>query len=325
MNEFDRVKDKVEILLDPRQVVMLALGTMVIAGALFAAGYVLGQRNAPLAPIAAAPVNLEAIDATARAARPPATSNPPLALGEVEFLFPSALTARPARKRPNVQSLDAHKVRLPEVVLAAPRPAPRPQLKAEASTETPERAAPDDGAKTAKPSGTGTTVTTPTAEPAEETESATSAADEKVLAEAASVASAPTTSSGPAKPVPAAAPATANVGVPPSSDGSEDADSASTAEDAPPSRPVPPVASGPERTYTLQVKSVPGKAEADAFVASLRRAGFEPYVVLADIPGRGRYYRVRVGRFPTLEAAKRFQRRYRAQSGQPDAGYITDL
>ncbi|MCB9537976.1 MAG: SPOR domain-containing protein [Myxococcales bacterium] len=79
------------------------------------------------------------------------------------------------------------------------------------------------------------------------------------------------------------------------------------------------------RKLTLQVKAAKEKAEADAFVAELRRAGFEPHVILADVPGKGRFYRVRVGRFESMPEARDFQRKYKALSGQPDGGFITDL
>ena len=75
----------------------------------------------------------------------------------------------------------------------------------------------------------------------------------------------------------------------------------------------------------MQVKAVPEKPQADAFVAELRQAGFQPHVILADIPGKGRFYRVRLGRFDSVEEARLFQRRYKALSGQPDGGFITDL
>lgn len=58
--------------------------------------------------------------------------------------------------------------------------------------------------------------------------------------------------------------------------------------------------------FTVQVGAMPNRAEADALVAQLRSRGLSPYVVEADIPGKGHFYRVRIGRFPTREAAQRY-------------------
>jgi cell division septation protein DedD len=95
-------------------------------------------------------------------------------------------------------------------------------------------------------------------------------------------------------------------------------------EDAPaPKAAEPPKPARPQ--YTLQVKAVQDKAEADAFIAELRKAGFEPQMILADLPGKGRWYRIRVGRFADMDEAREFQRKYKLKSGQPDAGFVTDL
>ena len=79
------------------------------------------------------------------------------------------------------------------------------------------------------------------------------------------------------------------------------------------------------RVYTLQVKAARDKAEADAFVKALRDKGFKPHLILVDIPKKGRFFRVRLGRFNSMPEARAFQRRYKATSGQPDGGFVTDL
>ena len=82
---------------------------------------------------------------------------------------------------------------------------------------------------------------------------------------------------------------------------------------------------GQKAQYTLQVKAARDKAEADAVAEKLRKAGFEPSLIVAEVPGKGRYYRVRVGRFENVEKAREFQRKLKAQSGLTDAGFVTDL
>jgi hypothetical protein len=58
--------------------------------------------------------------------------------------------------------------------------------------------------------------------------------------------------------------------------------------------------------YSLQAASMPNRAAAEEFAEKLVRAGVPAYVVSADIPGRGRWFRVRVGRFSSQEEAMRF-------------------
>jgi cell division protein FtsN len=55
--------------------------------------------------------------------------------------------------------------------------------------------------------------------------------------------------------------------------------------------------------FTLQLSSFQDKSEADAFLAAMRSAGFQPYVTEADVGGKGTFYRVRLGSFRSLDAA----------------------
>jgi septal ring-binding cell division protein DamX len=52
--------------------------------------------------------------------------------------------------------------------------------------------------------------------------------------------------------------------------------------------------------FTLQLGSFPDRAEAEAFA---RRFGAGPYVVESDIPGKGIWFRVRVGDYPSPKEA----------------------
>jgi cell division protein FtsN len=51
--------------------------------------------------------------------------------------------------------------------------------------------------------------------------------------------------------------------------------------------------------YTVQVSAFQTSEEAEAYKASLTRKGYEPYVIPAEIVGKGVWYRVRVGRYET--------------------------
>ncbi|MFY9611355.1 MAG: SPOR domain-containing protein [Blastocatellia bacterium] len=61
-----------------------------------------------------------------------------------------------------------------------------------------------------------------------------------------------------------------------------------------------------EVRYSLQAAAFPNKAGADEFCERLKRAGVPAYVASAEIAGRGRWFRVRVGRFETAQDADRF-------------------
>ena len=69
---------------------------------------------------------------------------------------------------------------------------------------------------------------------------------------------------------------------------------------------IPGANDGPARSgdYTIQVSSFQSAEEGMAFASSLERKGFRPYVVSAKIPGRGTWYRVRLGRFSNEAGAR---------------------
>ncbi|MBK7864799.1 MAG: SPOR domain-containing protein [Archangiaceae bacterium] len=68
-------------------------------------------------------------------------------------------------------------------------------------------------------------------------------------------------------------------------------------------RPVEATADG---SWTLQLSAYQDKAEADRFASDLRNRGYAPYVVESHVAGKGTWYRVRMGRFPSREAAGRY-------------------
>ena len=62
-------------------------------------------------------------------------------------------------------------------------------------------------------------------------------------------------------------------------------------------------AATPIGRFTLQLSAFPDKSDADQFLQKMRGAGFSPFLVHADVPGRGIFYRVRVGDYATMKAA----------------------
>lgn len=59
--------------------------------------------------------------------------------------------------------------------------------------------------------------------------------------------------------------------------------------------------------YTLQVAAHPDMDSAKQHMERLRKMGLEPHVISASIPGKGKFYRVRVGKFHSMEEARNFQ------------------
>ncbi|MBW2735390.1 MAG: SPOR domain-containing protein [Deltaproteobacteria bacterium] len=55
--------------------------------------------------------------------------------------------------------------------------------------------------------------------------------------------------------------------------------------------------------FTLQLSSFQDKHEAEQYIQSLQSKGHSPQVMPTKIPGRGLWYRVRVGRFTSWKAA----------------------
>ena len=75
--------------------------------------------------------------------------------------------------------------------------------------------------------------------------------------------------------------------------------------DAPPA--AAPASAGHEGGYQLQVSSFHTQGEAQAFADQLRARGHKAYVLAANVPGRGMWYRVRIGPFSTQRAAAEYR------------------
>lgn len=73
-----------------------------------------------------------------------------------------------------------------------------------------------------------------------------------------------------------------------------------------------PASPGREGEYTLQVVSYDTSERAEAFAEELRARGHRAFVRSAEVPGRGRYWRVRIGPFDRLVDAETYRRRFEA-------------
>ena len=75
-----------------------------------------------------------------------------------------------------------------------------------------------------------------------------------------------------------------------------------------PAAAVPKTSDGtvPNGPFTLQLGASQNRDDAERMVSRLREKGYAPYIISADVPGKGTFYRVRMGSFPTREAAGRY-------------------
>ncbi|MGH7891525.1 MAG: SPOR domain-containing protein, partial [Thermodesulfobacteriota bacterium] len=67
-----------------------------------------------------------------------------------------------------------------------------------------------------------------------------------------------------------------------------------------------PAGSLPGGKFTVQVASYREKGDARELADRLTRKGYQAFVAEAEVPGKGTWYRVRVGRFGTRKEAASF-------------------
>jgi DedD protein len=77
-----------------------------------------------------------------------------------------------------------------------------------------------------------------------------------------------------------------------------------------PERPGAIAPAGSEGPFTLQVVSFQTRDAADRFVNALRARGHRAFLAQADLPGRGRSFRVRIGPFTTRREALLYQKSF---------------
>ena len=76
----------------------------------------------------------------------------------------------------------------------------------------------------------------------------------------------------------------------------------------------PPTETAADGAWTVQLSAYQDKGEADRFAAGLRDKGYAPYIVEASIPGKGTWFRVRMGRFGNKDAASRYMEDFRRET-----------
>jgi DedD protein len=274
MRDTHRMREKYDLSLDSRQVVSLLIGGIVVLGAVFVLGVLVGKKLAGTPRADHAPDLLTALDNKSDALER-ARAAPPLT-------FQEELT-RPAASTPTV-------ARLPPV---SPPPTP-------ASSTAPTVA------RVTAPAATPPTSATP-----------------------AAAAAAPTASK-PASPVRAAAVPVTTAAV---TEAKQERKPEAEKKAEPAARPPPPESVAtrsapaaahpapkvPEATsatgaFTLQLGASPNRDDAERQAARLREKGYAPYIVTAEVPGKGTWYRVRMGSFPTKDSATRYLQDFKRET-----------
>lgn len=253
MRDSHRMKEKFDLSLDNRQIVSLLIAGLVVLGAVFVLGVVVGKKLATNQQTAAAPDLLTALDQNAAKVEE--------VRKDASLTFQDELT----KKAPELPREE------PKVVVAEKKPEPAPQPKVEVKPE------PEQLAKVEEP------VVAP--EPKQDVK----AQETPKLAEA------PVKSDE--------IPTRTHDG------GLKDAFAAAAKKTA-----TPPTEVAPGGKFTLQLSATQTKEEAVRFAAKLKDQGYAPFIVEAQVPGRGTWYRVRMGSFPSKEAASKYLQDFKRET-----------
>lgn len=267
MRQAERIKEKVSLHLEGRQIALLVFFALAVSGGVFWAGFQLGRESAPKPTLTAsvldAPIAVEPAPPAAKPAAP-APAAPP------KYTYDRTLT----QPTPPVQ-IDDETLRIVH--------------------EKREALAAEDKDK---------------AQRALDTFAATGHAG--TAFEGKRLPGGPG-ADAPAGRAPAAAPK------PASEDEHARLDEGGVGDDEPaaPIEPPPaPAAGAPgEKAFTIQIKAFRAHDEAREFMAMLGQSGHKPYLATADVPGKGRFYRVRLGKFATMEAAERKRKAFERAEG----------
>jgi DedD protein len=259
MRDTHRMREKYDLSLDSRQVVSLLIGGIVVLGAVFVLGVLVGKKLAGTPRDDHAPDLLTALDHKSDALER-ARAAPPLTFQE-ELTRPVAST--------------------PTVVARVPSATPPP---------TPASSTAPTVARVTAPAATAPTSATP---------AAASKPAPPVRAAAVPVTTAAVVEK---KAEPAARPP------PPESVATRSAPAAA--------HPAPkvPEATSATGAFTLQLGASLNRDDAERQAARLREKGYAPYIVTAEVPGKGTWYRVRMGSFPSKDAATRYLQDFKRET-----------
>ncbi len=268
LRDVERWRDKIEVRLDNRQVFFLFFGSALVACMLFVLGVIVGKRlesrGRAVSPEIEDPLAL--LDKVATAPR----------TAQAGVTFPQALFG-------GSKSSAAEKHGKKSLLVPSPAPAPAAASEPSKPVALVEGVKPAPAAKGAEAAAEAALV--PAADPPDPKPVAPSRANAEVRANGgkneAKVSE------------PAAKPKTAEA---------KEAKPAVSPVTKPAA--IPSVAPGDSKgkgRFALQLSSFPDKSEAEAFAQKFE--GERPYMVVSEIPGKGTWYRVRVGDYASSKEA----------------------
>jgi DedD protein len=284
MRDAHRMKEKFDVSLDNRQIVSLLIAGIVVMGAVFVLGVVVGKKLAGNSQTASAPDLLSALDANAQALQD-------VQQKDAQLTFQDELTRKAAAE---------------PVAAAAPKPAvPAPAARPVAAAPVPKLApTPDPDTGELPPEEPEPESVVAAEAPAPEP-TAVAQKPEPVKPEPVKVAEAPKPEPVKADPVVKAVPVSGKVEVAAVPTRTTNKDGG-TLKDAIARAAQPPAQAVKGGAFTLQLSAFQDRQEADRFAARLRDRGYAPYILTAEVPGKGTWYRVRMGSFASKDAASRY-------------------
>lgn len=319
LRDVERWKDKIEVRLDNRQVFFLFFGSAMVACMLFVLGVIVGKRLESRGR-AEAPVIEDPLAALDRFGAPASTTPAGSALA-----FPRALLNNAPLKGEHLAGRPTLTTTLPIVSRKAPeRTAERPMERASDKTadKTTDKAAksadkavvaaapfPEAPAATHESPARKLALVDSPASPAKKASSVEAAAAPSpakksertsLLPHPVATAALPAT-----KPAPVASAAAqkgaALAAAKPATPAAHPVPPATAKTVAVAAKTAPPVHAPGKGNFLLQLSSFQDRAEADAFAR--RFSGQNAYVVASEVPGKGLWYRVRVGSYGTMKDA----------------------
>jgi DedD protein len=264
MRDAHRMKEKYDLSLDSRQVVSLLVGGIVVLGAVFVLGVLVGKKLAGNQRTERTPDLLAALD-TKFEALERARAAPALTFQEelTRAAPPTTAKAPPAAKTPPARAqVDEASVTKPPP--KQPAPAASEPAGSKPAARQPVVAVVDPGAIARAP---------PSSEPSAESKSP-----------------------------------------PPSPKLTPTVPTSATQGAAKSSVPKPPQATAPNGTWTLQLGASPNREDAERQASRMREKGYAPYITAAEVPGKGTWYRVRMGSFPSKDAATRYLQDFKRET-----------
>jgi len=273
MRDTHRMREKYDLSLDSRQVVSLLIGGIVVLGAVFVLGVLVGKKLAGTPRTDRAPDLLTALDHRSDALER-ARAAPPLTFQE-ELTKPTPAAPTMAR--------------------APAPPAPATSSGSTPAASAPSAAAPPAASKSAPPPRAATAPTATVAavdpKPPDRKPEVAKKAEPEKKPEVRSEAASPSTQARPESVATRTAPAAA-------------------------AHPAPkvPEATSATGAFTLQLGASPSRDDAERQASRLREKGYAPYIVAAEVPGKGTWYRVRMGSFPTKDAATRYLQDFKRET-----------